>query len=117
MTTPHTDHRADGLVARILARSGTALQDGETEGEHEGDEFHLEERAALRRVRGLSTELHDVHEVENRQLRLERVILAGILTSGTPEAAARSMTDLSALALTARLTALVGDSHNIHDTV
>ncbi|HLR58319.1 MAG TPA: GTPase HflX [Beutenbergiaceae bacterium] len=108
MTTPHTDNRADELVARILARSGTALQDGETEGEHEGDEFHLEERAALRRVRGLSTELHDVHEVENRQLRLERVILAGIFTSGTPEAAERSLHELAALAETAGSTVLDG---------
>jgi len=108
MTTPHTDNRADELVARILARSGSALQDGETAGEHEGDEFHLEERAALRRVRGLSTELHDVHEVENRQLRLERVILAGIFTSGTPEAAERSLHELAALAETAGSTVLDG---------
>jgi len=108
MTTPHTDNRADELVARILARAGSALQDGETEGEHEGDEFHLEERAALRRVRGLSTELHDVHEVENRQLRLERVILAGIFTSGAPEAAERSLHELAALAETAGSTVLDG---------
>lgn len=108
MTTPHTDNGADELVARILARAGSALQEGETEGEHEGDEFHLEERAALRRVRGLSTELHDVHEVENRQLRLERVILAGIFTSGTPEAAERSLHELAALAETAGSTVLDG---------
>src|SRR5699024_5740015 len=95
MTTPHTDNRADELVARNLARSGTALQDGETEGEHEGDEFHLEERAAQRRVRGLSTELHDVHAVESRQLGLERGILAGIFASGTPEATERSLHTLA----------------------
>ena len=41
----------------------------------------LEERQALRRVAGLSTELEDVSEVEYRQLRLERVVLVGVWTS------------------------------------
>ena len=43
-----------------------------------------EERGALRRVAGLSTELADVTEVEYRQLRLERVVLVGVWTEGTP---------------------------------
>ena len=43
----------------------------------------LEERQALRRVPGLATELEDVTEVEYRQLRLERVVLVGVWTSGT----------------------------------
>ena len=38
-------------------------------------ELALEDRAALRRVAGLSTELTDISEVEYRQLRLERVVL------------------------------------------
>ena len=38
-------------------------------------ELALEDRVALRRVAGLSTELADVSEVEYRQLRLERVVL------------------------------------------
>ena len=42
-----------------------------------------EERGALRRVAGLSTELADVSEVEYRQLRLERVVLAGLWSEGT----------------------------------
>ena len=45
--------------------------------------MQLEERTALRRVAGLSTELEDVTEVEYRQLRLERVVLVGVWTSGT----------------------------------
>ncbi|MGH3261324.1 MAG: GTPase HflX, partial [Trebonia sp.] len=40
-------------------------------------EFDLEDRHALRRVAGLSTELTDVTEVEYRTLRLERVVLIG----------------------------------------
>ncbi|MGH3550362.1 MAG: GTPase HflX, partial [Pseudonocardiaceae bacterium] len=43
-------------------------------------ELDLEERSALRRVPGLSTELADVTEVEYRQLRLERVVLVGVWT-------------------------------------
>ncbi|MDQ3989234.1 MAG: GTPase HflX, partial [Actinomycetota bacterium] len=42
-----------------------------------GGELELEERSALQRVAGLSTELADVTEVEYRQLRLERVVLVG----------------------------------------
>ena len=40
-------------------------------------EMDLEERHALRRVAGLSTELQDISEVEYRALRLERVVLVG----------------------------------------
>ena len=43
-------------------------------------DYDLEERQALRRVAGLSTELADVTEVEYRQLRLERVVLVGVWT-------------------------------------
>ena len=45
-------------------------------------DYELEERQALRRVAGLSTELEDVTEVEYRQVRLERVVLAGVWTAG-----------------------------------
>jgi GTPase len=41
-------------------------------------ELALEDRTALRRVAGLSTELADVSEVEYRQLRLERVVLVNV---------------------------------------
>ncbi len=61
----------------------------------------LAERYALRRVAGLNTELEDISEVEYRQLRLERVILVGVWTSGTVEDAENSMAELALLAETA----------------
>jgi GTPase len=64
-------------------------------------DLDLEERGSLRRVAGLSTELTDVTEVEYRQLRLERVVLAGVWTEGTAEQARASMTELARLAETA----------------
>ena len=64
-------------------------------------DLDLEERGSLRRVAGLSTELTDVTEVEYRQLRLERVVLAGVWTEGTAEQAKASMTELARLAETA----------------
>jgi GTP-binding protein HflX len=63
--------------------------------------MQLEERTALRRVAGLSTELADVTEVEYRQLRLERVVLVGVWTSGTAAQIESSMAELAALAETA----------------
>jgi GTPase len=64
-------------------------------------DLDLEERSSLRRIAGLSTELTDVTEVEYRQLRLERVVLAGVWTEGTAEQARASMTELARLAETA----------------
>ena len=64
-------------------------------------ELQLEDRSALRRVIGLSTELQDITEVEYRQVRLERVVLVGVWTSGTAIDAERSMRELAALAQTA----------------
>jgi GTP-binding protein HflX len=64
-------------------------------------DLELEERRALRRVAGISTELADVTEVEYRQLRLERVVLIGVWTDGTIEAAEASLAELAALAETA----------------
>ncbi|MDP4804429.1 MAG: GTPase HflX [Candidatus Nanopelagicales bacterium] len=61
----------------------------------------LSDRQALRRVSGLSTELQDVTEVEYRQLRLERVVLAGVWTTGTVNEAERSLRELALLAETA----------------
>ena len=60
-----------------------------------------EERDALRRVAGLSTELEDISEVEYRQLRLEQVILVGVWTTGSAEQAQRSLAELARLAETA----------------
>src|SRR5687768_12274186 len=64
-------------------------------------DFELEERNALRRVAGLSTELADITEVEYRQLRLERVVLVGVWTEGTAVDAENSLTELAQLAETA----------------
>src|SRR6476646_8891880 len=64
-------------------------------------DYELEERQALRRVAGLSTELQDVTEVEYRQLRLERVVLVGVWTSGTLIEAENSLVELARLAETA----------------
>ena len=63
--------------------------------------YELAERQALRRVVGLSTELEDVIEVENRQLRLEKVVLVGVWTRGSQSDADNSMAELAALAETA----------------
>lgn len=68
----------------------------------------LEERHALRRVAGLSTELEDVTEVEYRQVRLEQVVLVGVWTEGTAWHAERSLRELAALAETAGAAVLDG---------
>lgn len=64
-------------------------------------EEDLRDRQALRRVAGLSTELEDITEVEYRQVRLERVLLVGVWTSGTLIQAERSLKELALLAETA----------------
>jgi GTP-binding protein HflX len=71
-------------------------------------ELALQDRAALRRVAGLSTELADVSEVEYRQLRLERVVLVGVWTDGTAAEAEASLAELAALAETAGSEVLEG---------
>jgi GTPase len=64
-------------------------------------DLELSDRAALRRVGGLSTELTDITEVEYRRLRLERVVLVGVWTEGTVEQAEASLVELARLAETA----------------
>src|SRR6478752_4833339 len=71
-------------------------------------ELALEDRSALRRVAGLSTELADVSEVEYRQLRLERVVLVGVWTEGSAADAKASLAELGALAETAGSEVLEG---------
>ncbi|MCF8602823.1 GTPase HflX [Gordonia sp. HY442] len=85
LDSPHTEHS-----------SSLDLSDLPTTGE-----LALDDRASLQRVAGLSTELDDVTEVEYRQLRLERVVLVGVWTSGTAAQARASMAELAALAETA----------------
>ncbi|MGH4020315.1 MAG: GTPase HflX [Pseudonocardiaceae bacterium] len=71
-------------------------------------ELDLEDRTALRRVAGLSTELTDVTEVEYRQLRLERVVLVGVWTEGSIAQADASLAELARLAETAGSQVLEG---------
>ena len=71
-------------------------------------ELALEDRTALRRVAGLSTELTDISEVEYRQLRLERVVLVGVWTEGSAADADASLAELAALAETAGSEVLEG---------
>jgi len=101
MTTAHGDAadfegaQVDGAQADDGARFDSAQLDAAT------GELDLEDRHALRRVAGLSTELTDVTEVEYRALRLERVVLIGVWTEGTLAGAENSMLELSRLAETA----------------
>ncbi|MGM0929574.1 MAG: GTPase HflX [Actinomycetota bacterium] len=109
-----TPEEIQAVIDRILARDtaarskpvagGRAQALSELDSEHsefDGDQQDLAERRALRRVAGLSTELEDVTEVEYRQLRLERVVLAGLWTEGTADDADNSLRELAALAETA----------------
>ena len=94
----------DGRDERGSALSGRALalaDGGHGHTGYDGDQDELAERNALRRVAGLSTELEDMSEVEYRQLRLERVVLAGVWTDGAAEDAENSLHELAALAETA----------------
>lgn len=68
---------------------------------YDAGQHDLEDRQALRRVSGLSTELADVSEVEYRALRLERVVLLGVWTEGSLELAEHSLRELALLAETA----------------
>ncbi|MDR1187959.1 MAG: GTPase HflX [Bifidobacteriaceae bacterium] len=90
----------------LNSREGTALDsvdgpDGAWD-RLERDQLEREERAALRRVAGLATELEDVSEVEYRRLRLERVVLVGLYGPDLSKSrAGDSLRELSALAQTA----------------
>ena len=97
--------RAEALADEPTDESGFLLDDPISA---DGDQLDREERAALRRVSGLSTELEDVTEVEYRQLRLERVVLAAVWSEGTLEDAENSMRELAALAETAGSEVLAG---------
>lgn len=76
--------------------------------EYDGDQEDLADRKALRRVAGLSTELEDISEVEYRQLRLERVVLVSVWTTGTQTDADNAMIELKLLAETAGSEVLEG---------
>jgi GTP-binding protein HflX len=78
------------------------------DGDPSTGELELEDRASLRRVAGLSTELQDVTEVEYRQLRLERVVLVGVWAEGTAAQSEASLAELARLAETAGSEVLEG---------
>jgi len=118
-STTHDEH--GDAVERVLAAaerraeshvfgSAQALQDTATAGytSTDGDQWEVEDRHALRRVAGLSTELEDVTEVEYRQLRLENVVLVGVYPQGAQEDAENSLRELAALAETAGAVVLDG---------
>ena len=67
----------------------------------DGDQIDRAARHSLRRVPGMRTELEDVTEVEYRQLRLERVVLVSVWTSGSQQDADNAMAELKLLAETA----------------
>jgi GTPase len=98
--------RAEAIAAEADAYQPNGLEDDRLG--HDGEQLDREERAALRRVSGLSTELEDITEVEYRQLRLERVVLAAVWTEGTLEDAENSIRELAALAETAGSDVLEG---------
>ncbi|MEO7349984.1 MAG: GTPase HflX [Terrimesophilobacter sp.] len=101
------DARAGGYA--LFGSRALALQhDVSDNGSTDGDQLERDERAALRRVGGLSTELDDVTEVEYRQLRLENVVLVGIHQQGGVEDAENSLRELAALAETAGAVVLDG---------
>ena len=120
----HTDEDAGrAAVERILSReaagaanvqrfeSGSAQalqQNADYLHSRDGEQFDREDREALRRVAGLSTELEDVTEVEYRKLRIERVVLIGIYGQGNVLEAENSMRELFALAETAGAVVLDG---------
>lgn len=123
-TVPRQADDANDVVARVLASaasrsagyslftsgSAQALQ-RDTSGVEtgfDGDQSQREDRQALRRVAGLSTELEDVTEVEYRQLRIENVVLIGVYNQRNTADAENSMHELAALAETAGAVVLEG---------
>ena len=99
--TTQSDRDIDELInesARVAAEFDAA--ENRTE-EYEYLQPDLQDRMALRRVAGLSTELQDISDAEYRQLRLEKVVLVGVWTEGTALDAENSMKELAALAETA----------------
>ncbi|MEY4397955.1 MAG: hypothetical protein RLZ53_531 [Actinomycetota bacterium] len=96
---------SDAIIDRILRRGekAQALGTDDTHGYGvlDGDQFDVADRAALRRVGGLSTELEDISEVEYRQLRMEKVLLIGITGERSTEDSENSLRELAALCETA----------------
>jgi len=94
----------DGLeidIDTLIRENAQAVADYELTESPESNNQDLQDRQALRRVSGLSTELQDVSDAEYRQLRLEKVVLVGVWTEGSAKDADNSIKELAALAQTA----------------
>ena len=88
-------------IDSLIRENAKAVADFESNENQRSYNQDLQDRQALRRVSGLSTELQDVSDAEYRQLRLEKVVLVGVWTEGTAQDADNSITELAALAETA----------------
>lgn len=121
---PHQTDALDRVLARESSRGGaTVIRDlsgaqalgdaahDQLSGDVDAIRMEREDRASLKRVAGLSTELEDVSEVEYRQVRLENVVLIGVYTGSqrnSQEDAENSLRELAALAETAGAQVLDG---------
>ena len=95
------DKSLDFDIDQLIRENAQAVADYENSENVENQQQDLQDRQALRRVAGLSTELQDVTDAEYRQLRLEKVVLVGVWTEGTALDADNSLKELAALAETA----------------
>ncbi|MDJ1371595.1 GTPase HflX [Gulosibacter molinativorax] len=124
-TFHESDDRSEAIVDRVLSRGESrrakttlfsegraeALQDDrDTSYDFDVDGLQLEreERRSLQFVESLSTELEDVTEVENRQIRLENVVLIGVYPAGSQQDGETSLQELAALCETAGARVLEG---------
>jgi GTP-binding protein HflX len=88
-------------IDTLIRENAQAVADYELNESPVSSNQDLQDRQALRRVSGLSTELQDVSDAEYRQLRLEKVVLVGVWTQGSALDAENSLKELAALAETA----------------
>ena len=88
-------------IDTLIRENAQAVADYELSENPESSNQDLQDRQALRRISGLSTELQDVSDAEYRQLRLEKVVLVGVWTQGSAQDADNSLKELAALAETA----------------
>jgi GTP-binding protein HflX len=96
-----TDMKKSATRSTDLDPADVGRSDRSLAGQPSAGEMELTDRASLRRVPGLSTELADITEVEYRRLRLERVMLVGVWTEGDAKQADVSLMELARLAETA----------------
>ena len=101
MTDKKEDNGLELDIDTLIRENAQAVADYESSENVESKQQDLQDRQALRRVAGLSTELQDVTDAEYRQLRLEKVVLVGVWTQGTALDAENSLKELAALAETA----------------